>query len=75
MDDTDVNLTVSTTRVNHSQFPHQIRKVLQSHWLQVTFNYLYVDPGPDDISYDNRRYFALNVSYISKQIVPISVNK
>ena len=27
----------------------------------MTFNYHFVDPGPEDISYDKRRYFALNV--------------
>ena len=37
---------------------------------QMTFNYHFVDPGPDDISYHKRRYFALNVSIYC---VPINI--
>jgi len=30
--------------------------------LQMTFDYQYIDPGPDDPGCTKNRYFALNVS-------------
>jgi len=37
--------------------------------VQMTFDYQYIDPGPDDPGCTKNRYFALNVRMLNAHVV------